>query len=66
MYQDFRFCSRPPLRARDIAAGCGVDRTVSEAMREDLIAHGWDAGKIFAVWNGVDPERYKPGAVAES
>jgi glycosyltransferase involved in cell wall biosynthesis len=38
--------------------------TVSEAMREDLIAHGWDANKIFAVWNGVDPERYRPDAVS--
>ena len=37
--------------------------TVSEAMREDLIAHGWRADKIHAVWNGVDPERYRPDAV---
>lgn len=37
--------------------------TVSEAMKEDLAAHGWDASKIFAVWNGVDPERYRPDAV---
>jgi glycosyltransferase involved in cell wall biosynthesis len=37
--------------------------TVSEAMREDLIAHGWKAEKIHAVWNGVDPERYRPDAV---
>ncbi len=36
--------------------------TVSEAMKDDLVAHGWDAGKIFVVWNGVDPERYHPGA----
>ena len=35
--------------------------TVSHAMREDLIAHGWDAGKIHTVWNGVDPKRYRPG-----
>jgi len=38
--------------------------TVSEAMREDLIAHGWNAEKVFAVWNGVDPDRYRPGAVS--
>ena len=37
--------------------------TVSEAMREDLIAHGWNASKIHAVWNGVDPNRYRPDAV---
>ena len=37
--------------------------TVSEAMREDLIAHGWNAAKIHAVWNGVDPLRYRPDAV---
>jgi glycosyltransferase involved in cell wall biosynthesis len=36
--------------------------TVSEAMKADLTAHGWDAGKITAVWNGVDPERYHPDA----
>jgi glycogen(starch) synthase len=38
--------------------------TVSEAMREDLIAHGWRAEKIHAVWNGVDAERYRADAVA--
>jgi len=36
--------------------------TVSEAMKGDLVAHGWDAGKIVVVWNGVDPERYHPDA----
>jgi glycogen synthase len=36
--------------------------TVSNAMREDLIAHGWDANKVHAVWNGVDPVRYRPDA----
>ena len=34
--------------------------TVSHAMREDLIRHGWSAQKISVVWNGVDPERYDP------
>jgi glycosyltransferase involved in cell wall biosynthesis len=38
--------------------------TVSEAMREDLIAHGWQAEKIHAVWNGVDPQRYRPDIVS--
>ena len=37
--------------------------TVSEAMRDDLIAHGWHATKIHAVWNGVDPHRYRPDGV---
>ena len=39
-----------------------VDRiiTVSHAMREDLIRHGWPAEKISVVWNGVDPESYNP------
>jgi glycosyltransferase involved in cell wall biosynthesis len=36
--------------------------TVSEAMKVDLITHGWDGSKIEAVWNGVDPDRYRPGA----
>ncbi len=34
--------------------------TVSHAMREDLIRHGWPESKISVVWNGVDPERYNP------
>jgi glycosyltransferase involved in cell wall biosynthesis len=34
--------------------------TVSHAMREDLIRHGWSAEKISAVWNGVNAERYDP------
>ncbi len=34
--------------------------TVSEAMREDLMRHGWPAPKINVVWNGVDPEKYDP------
>lgn len=34
--------------------------TVSYAMRDDLIRHGWNAPKISVVWNGVDPERYDP------
>jgi len=34
--------------------------TVSHAMREDLIRHGWPEPKISVVWNGVDPERYDP------
>ena len=37
--------------------------TVSEAMKDDLVAHGWDGSKIFAIWNGVDPERYRPDAL---
>jgi glycosyltransferase involved in cell wall biosynthesis len=34
--------------------------TVSHAMRDDLIRHGWPEQKISVVWNGVDPERYNP------
>jgi len=34
--------------------------TVSYAMQEDLIKHGWSPSKISVVWNGVDPERYDP------
>jgi glycogen(starch) synthase len=34
--------------------------TVSHAMREDLVRHGWSAEKISVVWNGVNPERYDP------
>jgi glycogen(starch) synthase len=32
--------------------------TVSHAMQEDLVRHGWSKSKISVVWNGVDPERY--------
>jgi glycosyltransferase involved in cell wall biosynthesis len=34
--------------------------TVSHAMQEDLVRHGWSNSKINVVWNGVDPERYNP------
>lgn len=34
--------------------------TVSYAMRDDLIRHGWPSSKVNVVWNGVDPERYNP------
>jgi len=34
--------------------------TVSHAMQEDLVRHGWPNSKISVVWNGVDPERYSP------
>src|SRR3989337_1484098 len=34
--------------------------TVSYAMQQDLIKHGWPQSKISVVWNGVDPERYNP------
>jgi glycosyltransferase involved in cell wall biosynthesis len=34
--------------------------TVSYAMRDDLVRHGWPESKIGVVWNGVDPERYNP------
>lgn len=37
--------------------------TVSEAMREDLVRHGWSEAKISVVWNGVDPEQYDPAKV---
>jgi glycogen(starch) synthase len=39
-----------------------VDRilTVSYAMQEDLVRHGWSKSKISVVWNGVDPEKYHP------
>ncbi len=34
--------------------------TVSYAMQEDLIKHGWQPSKISVVWNGVDADRYDP------
>ncbi len=37
--------------------------TVSYAMKDDLVSHGWDAGKVNVVWNGVDPEVYDPSKV---
>ena len=37
--------------------------TVSYAMQQDLIQHGWPQSKISVVWNGVDPQRYNPGRV---
>jgi glycogen(starch) synthase len=34
--------------------------TVSCAMQEDLVRHGWPKSKISVVWNGVDPAVYNP------
>jgi glycosyltransferase involved in cell wall biosynthesis len=34
--------------------------TVSNAMQQDLVRHGWQQSKIIPVWNGVDPEKYNP------
>ena len=44
------------------ATGQNSDKiiTVSHAMQEDLVRHGWPQSKISVVWNGVDPERYDP------
>jgi len=44
------------------ATAQGVDKiiTVSHAMKDDLVRHGWPQQKISAVWNGVDPIRYNP------
>ena len=36
--------------------------TVSKAMREDLVAHGWPDDRVHAVWNGVDTSLYHPHA----
>ena len=32
--------------------------TVSYAMQQDLVRHGWSQSKISVVWNGVDPKKY--------
>jgi glycosyltransferase involved in cell wall biosynthesis len=34
--------------------------TVSYAMKDDLVRHGWKGEKIHVVWNGIDPEIYRP------
>lgn len=44
------------------ASAQNADRiiTVSNAMKEDLVRHGWPKSSISVIWNGVDPERYDP------
>jgi glycogen synthase len=37
--------------------------TVSYAMKEDLVNHGWPGEKIHVVWNGIDPGVYDPAKV---
>jgi glycosyltransferase involved in cell wall biosynthesis len=37
--------------------------TVSEAMSEDLVRHGWKSSKLSVVWNGVDPDKYDPSQI---
>jgi len=46
-----------------MAQRCDHIITVSEAMREDLVRHGWPAPKVSVVWNGVDPNKYNPSTV---
>lgn len=45
------------------AQTCNHIITVSDAMREDLVRHGWPEPKISVVWNGVEPEKYDPSLV---
>jgi glycogen(starch) synthase len=40
--------------------------TVSYAMKEDLVSHGWRADKVHVVWNGIDPDVYDPSKVDAS
>lgn len=40
--------------------------TVSYAMKEDLVNHGWPGEKIYVVWNGVDPDIYDPAKVSDA
>ncbi|MCX8151251.1 MAG: glycosyltransferase family 4 protein [Candidatus Bathyarchaeota archaeon] len=40
--------------------------TVSYAMQQDLVQHGWPQSKISVVWNGVDPTRYNPRRIQKS
>jgi glycosyltransferase involved in cell wall biosynthesis len=44
------------------ATAQSVDKiiTVSHAMEDDLVKHGWPQSKISTAWNGVDPETYNP------
>ena len=51
----------------ELATADVADRiiTVSQAMRDDLIRHGWPSSKISVVWNGVDPDRYDPKRCGE-
>lgn len=37
--------------------------TVSYAMQQDLVKHGWQQSKISPVWNGVDPNKYNPAKI---
>ena len=55
---------RSPRRLRQrriLYRGCRAIHTVSEAMREELIASGFPAEKISAIANGVDTSRFAPG-----
>jgi glycosyltransferase involved in cell wall biosynthesis len=41
---------------------CWRVHTVSTGLRDDLVAHGFPARKIFAIRNGVDADRFHPPA----
>jgi glycosyltransferase involved in cell wall biosynthesis len=50
------------------AMGQNADKiiTVSYAMQQDLVRHGWQQSKISPVWNGVDAEKYNPAKVEKA
>lgn len=40
--------------------------TVSYAMQQDLVKHGWSQSKISVAWNGVNPNLYDPCKVDQN
>jgi glycosyltransferase involved in cell wall biosynthesis len=48
---------------RAMAQNSDKNITVSYAMQEDLIKHGWLSSKLSVVWNGVDPKIYDPAKI---
>ena len=45
---------------RELGARADAVITVSEAMRADLLEHGFPSERLYAIWNGIDPARYNP------
>ncbi len=39
--------------------------TVSYAMQQDLVQHGWPSKKVGVVWNGVNADRYDPKKIKQ-
>lgn len=47
---------------KELGARAAAVVTVSQAMKQDLLEHGFEQDQLCWIWNGIDPGRYHPDA----